>query len=228
MNLHFRSPKIQAEYEKTLAMMISLQEFIDINEKPEIIQPKIAQPKFRTLAKGNGIAEIREYPPVRRTISICGQYFTLQFPYIIFTITNNMLHLFFSKHPITNLNDSIWYATLPNVFPQDHYVCCSIDDYSMKEFVDAFWKTEFRSTHYTHQECTDGLKINFGRFHEWEKLSLKEVTERLKFVPFGDLSRASKHDKDRMKNQVATTFGQFLEMGYRKRINWELAKDVSK
>jgi len=145
MNLNFASPDIQAEYEKTLAMLESLHEFIDTYKEGIVIKP---QSEFRTLATREGKkpnrklatqrqkrlaearalqmqGEIREYPPVRRTINVCGNFFTLQFPYMIFAKDGVGFYCFFAKEPITSTKTEIWYPPIPNVFPESIQCLCA-------------------------------------------------------------------------------------------------------
>jgi hypothetical protein len=134
--------------------------------------------EYRYGNKGYSHVELREYPPVKRNVTVCGRNYFLQFPYMVFLQTPFYnLSVGFAKEPITSTKSKIFYPCLPNIF-DGYRVCLATRKYNnLDTSIRAFWSNEFRSYHYSGNEFI--IKETFGRLKVWEKADLKEVYKKI-------------------------------------------------
>ena len=134
--------------------------------------------------------EIRQYEPHRRTVSICGRFYFLQFPYVIFIRNINLrgtcsLNVLFADHDLSNDEQPIVYhVALPNV---SHIACLDrVGHYTQMGFKTfehlmlKFWSYDFSAV--GAWGLSQGVldKIFRGSYNEWQKMSLDEILENMK------------------------------------------------
>jgi hypothetical protein len=143
----------------------------------EIKKKKLDKAKLYREIYKDGEAEIREYPPVKRTIFFFnGPRYTVQLPYQIFIFSGSTF-LGFASKPVKNISDNIYFPPLPNI--KSDYKICFGDTYAPdRSRVDRFWNS------YCNNDCTKGPDhaiAYFGGYSEWQKLTLEQVSAKLKY-----------------------------------------------
>jgi hypothetical protein len=130
---------------------------------------------YRTLLTLYSKEVVREYLPMKRTISYKGKYKSIQLPYVIFAFYNEQLYIAFSKHPIKSLFDTVYFSSLGNTY-FENWKICGVSGNDIEDAIQRFWQTQFNS------DLTFGSKIRqltFGGFYGWEQISKKEDSENL-------------------------------------------------
>jgi len=131
---------------------------------------------YRTLAKHKGVEIVREYEPMKRSITIGnGREFLLQMPYMLFMRVRDTLFVAFSSKKITSMKDVIYCATLGNVYPSWQVCGCSGTS-SMQEAIDVFWKSKFTNDG---MAGPGALRKVFNTYNEWSKLELETIIEKI-------------------------------------------------
>jgi hypothetical protein len=154
--------------------------------------------------------EIREYPPMKRTINYeheyrCSNPYRIQFPYQIFIFVTTdyykkrknyyenyygcvATYFAFAKDSIKNKESEVYFPALPNT-EKNFSVCLGdlMEAYEYDENLPTPTPDEivdyYWNSTFTVSLSNDlfTLKQYFGSFSRWEELSLKQVNENLKW-----------------------------------------------
>jgi hypothetical protein len=130
----------------------------------------------------NDTVEVRKYNPQRRTVSIAGRNYFLQFPYTVFALRKtpdlNFLYLGFAKER----DDRVYFPPLGNVQSLDWCVCISLSyfycvkpEMNLSKVIDMFWTTGFSHPETYYRRAEMSLRENFQTYHVWQRMPLKDV-----------------------------------------------------
>jgi hypothetical protein len=126
----------------------------------------------------NNHVELREYPPVKRNVSIAGRNYYLQFPTMLFLQSGvGTLAVGFVKEPIESFESTIYYPCLPNIFEPGFRVCLTPEKRDLDSLIKAFWNQQFRSYDYSHNNHS--IKNTFGRLANWAQCNLDQVNKKI-------------------------------------------------
>jgi hypothetical protein len=112
------------------------------------------------IIESNGNFEVRKYPPQKRTIMVCGRYYYLPMPHIIFVKSSgykygglpcDFLHVAFADEfsriyfpPLSNIHSQTWAACIGSARNKIAGYEFAIDcQYSFEELIAEFWGSSF-------------------------------------------------------------------------------------
>jgi len=168
---------------------------------------------YRTLATKAKIDVVREYQPIRRTITSLTydawdevgygkeKTYSLQFPTMLFMWSGGQLFVGFAKGPIKSLDDTVYCATIGNVYEDWHVCGCNSGEHGeysgcLKASIEKFWSSIFTDDG---DAGPDGLCDTFGTYGNWSRLkSVKGVVKKIS-------KNCGRYGR--------LTFAQFLERG---------------
>ena len=172
--------------------------------KRDVISQHENKQEYRLLYDGKynqKPCQVREYPPIKRTMFIRERKHptkcegkiernrTVHFPYLIAAFKYNdnrgryMMYVFLTKKPVEKLTDRVFLPPIPNVY-KDGRVCANLSTDFDKSY-QMFWASLFLPGELSYGPNL--LKRTFGKnafekaMDEWEKKSLEEVTEAIKY-----------------------------------------------
>lgn len=150
---------------------------------------------YRTLVKKDRTEIVREYPPIKKNITVAthldlteeNEYddvmdvvtYFLQFPTMLFMHKNFHLHVAFCKTPIKSLNDKIYCPTIGNVYYG--WRMCGCDSNKLSVSINKFWTKSFTDE----GDCgPDALDHTFKTYNNWKKIKTAiGVSRKLKNNP---------------------------------------------
>jgi hypothetical protein len=86
---------------------------------------------------------LRAYPPVKRSICYCNNFYTLQFPTMLFFYLDHHLYVHGAFGPIRSWNDLTFEVPINNIY-EDGSIC-GCDAFALSKAIDLFWNSEFNS-----------------------------------------------------------------------------------
>lgn len=180
---------------------------------------------YRVLARSEeGIELVREYTPCRRTIKFGIDYYSLQFPYIIFLNKGYNTFVAFSPKSIKHKSDFVYMPPIGNIFESWNICGCETNIYQDEE--DGHYQKPFSRTNrlqygiklfWQSTFTFDGfgrivLRHTFGSHDNWSKKTLPEVLESIQYLNQHEkgILKTHTHDDDYVLT-VMRTFKEFLD-----------------
>lgn len=167
------------------------------NGKPNVV-PINSGPPFRLIEQGSGKIEIRLYPPQKRTIYNCRDFFHVQFPWSLFAYkpepsgrTGGYLYGCFCERDVSGLKpeelavEPVFMMPFPKHFDRGAFGPCCLDwdncyfqpdKLDLSDCIAKFWSSEFRGV------SDYGQSSRFSAA-KWCDLTLAQVYEILHGSP---------------------------------------------